>query len=153
MDGIGRLTAGAIAALALGASAGLAQAQSVVGTWNCRGIQEGVAISIQVRYEADGGSVSSFAATGETDGVPMTMEGRGSGRWTLDGDRFAETVDDVRIEALSVDGQVIPPEEIPDSIRQSMLEPSPPATVVQLDDQTLVTEEDDGARLSCTRAG
>ena len=152
MGRIRKLTMGAVAAFALHASVGLAQAQSMVGTWNCRGTQQGVAISIQVRYDGDGSSTSSFAAAGQMNGAPMTMEGRAQGRWALEGTELAESVDDVSINSLSIDGQVIPPEEIPDDIRRSMLEPSQPAVVVQLDEQTLVTEEYDGARLSCTRA-
>ena len=154
MGRIRKLTMGAVAAFALHASVGLAQAQSMVGTWNCQGTQQGVAISIQVRYEGDGSSTSSFAAAGQMNGAPMTMEGRAQGRWALEGTQLAESVER-RLDRLALDRRTghPRPRRSPTTYGNPCWSPSQPAVVVQLDEQTLVTEEYDGARLSCTRAG
>ena len=153
MGGVGKLTMGAVAILSLYAAAGSAHAQSLAGTWSCRAEQGQAAIALNVRVEGDGSSIWSFAAVGPWYGAQLRMEGRGQGRWALEGNHLDETVDDFTISSWSLDDRAMPPAEFPEEFRQALLAPGTPNTVVQLDDQTLVRENDDGDRLYCARSG
>ncbi len=156
MSVIRRIGCAAAAALSLGSSAALGQADAgpLVGDWDCAVIGRDYVATAEISYAADGGwtmrvALTGVAPTGETVSVDVST----SGIWSVDdGAGLERRVEAVDVVEYRVNGESLP-SGAAERTAQGLERSAHMLTIVQVDDANLIIEYADGSgRELCTRS-
>ncbi len=127
-----------------------ANAATITGSWSCETPVDGGTVTGSINYSANGTFSASFDGNFTVEEIALQVSGTASGAYELADGTLTDSTDQVAISILNIAGESQLGTETETEMRNGMLTEDQESTVLTLQSDRLVLQED-GGTTTCTR--